>query len=83
MEEARRREEPKSSEVLIAIIRDKDHVLIGIDSPENLNEAQKYARVIKAHCYIPMEGDYDSLREKIGKRLEDNWQCRWKFDLDD
>lgn len=74
-----KKERSGERDMLIAIIRDKDHVLIGVDKIKKLDSAIKYARKCKAHCYIPREGYDRSLREQIGRRLEDDWQYYWRF----
>lgn len=66
----------------IAIIRDKDRVLLGLEEPENLARAQEKARNSQAHCYVLGEPTpAESLRDKIGQPVEVHY--RWKFDLRD
>lgn len=64
---------------MIAVVRDKDCVLIGLFSTENLDAAQELARENSAHSYFPREG-YD-LENKIGQEVEFGYH--WKFGRDD
>jgi len=69
-------------EALIIKVRDKDRVLLGFETPENMTgELVEEAVSQGSHYYLAQESAGDSLRQTpIGSRVE--FQYRWRFEKD-
>lgn len=65
----------------IAVVTDENRILLGFETSENLDRAERTARRNNAHCYLLRDGWFEDIKDKIGQQVKFGFY--WRFEHDE